>query len=211
MTLYKIHISSKAQNKNTKGYTMNLLEILEKEVADNKKFICLTPYDMDFPFVYLSLTEYTKCENLSTLWEYKQGKRPEEFEYSYVGEDSLINEISQYKFKTLIQNLDDDTDFEKLTEKILKLHYGYLDTVEVRFYEYNYAVYGTDGKYICHFNETALVEELLEEETGISINDLQAKYNCIDIDVNTECYFNQGNWHDMDYKDSKRVKIQFID
>ena len=166
---------------------------------------------MDFPFIYLTLSEYMECENLSTLWEYKQSKRPEEFEYSYAGEDSLANEVDQYIFKNLIQNLEDDTDFEKLTEKILKLHYGYLEMVEVRFFEYDYAVNDENGNYIFHFNETALVEELLEEELGISISDLQAKYNCIDIDVNTECYFNQGNWHDMDYKDSKKLKIQFID
>lgn len=187
---------------------MNLLESFEKEIETNTKVLCLTPYDRDFPFIFLSIQEYLECENLSDLWN---TGFVEEFEYSYQGENTLIHQLDEYKFKTIIHSIEDDTDFDELTAKILKLHYGYLETVEISFYEYNYAVHDENGNNIFYFNETALVEELLEEELGISINDLQAKYHCIDIYVNTECYFNQGNWHDIDYIDSKKLKIQFID
>jgi len=188
---------------------MNLLETLEKEITDNKKIICLTPYDRDFPFIFLTLQEYLECEDLSDLWD---TGFVEEFEYTYHGENSLIHQLEEHHFKKLIDRFskDDEIEFEELSKDILRWQYNYNEDVEVYFYPFNYHIKGDDGIGY-YYDEDDLAKELFEEITGIELEDLESKHDCLQVSISTKCFFNQGNWHEIDYKEYQKMKIQFID
>ena len=125
---------------------MNLLKIFEEEIKTNTKIICLNPCDREFPTKYLTLQEYLECEDLSELWKSGfMGKKPDEFEYDYMGECKLLLEVNEYKFKDILQKInqlekDEDIDFEELSKIILKWHFNYNDDVEVYFYLYKYFI-----------------------------------------------------------------------
>jgi len=194
---------------------MNLLEEFESEVDDNKKVICLTPYDRDFPFKYLSITEYIECENLSNLWKPHKdfGNRPEEFEYSYVGEDGLMVEINEDSFKKVLYALHEDEglDYGELTLDLLRWHFGYEDH-DISFYEYNFDIRDSQNNYVCYYNEEDLAKEILKEQYEIDVDELASKHDCIAVSVNADCFFggSNGEWEDLPYKDYKRLKIEFI-
>jgi len=118
---------------------MNLLESFEKETKTDTKFICLTPYDRDFSFKFLSLKKYLEYENLSDLWT---TGFVEEFEYSYHGENKLIHQLEEHHFKRLIEKFssEDDVDFEELSLDVLRWQFNYNDDVEVYFHRYNYFI-----------------------------------------------------------------------
>ena len=192
---------------------MNLLKIFEEEIKTNTKIVCLTPYDRSFNFKFLSIKEYLECDDLSNLWT---NGFVEEFIYSYEGENPLLNELDEDKFKELLNKIDNEDDiefldFEELTKTVLKWNYNYSDDVTINFYIYNYDVYGSDGKFVCYFNENDLAQELFEELTGENIVELNSKYECLDVTVKSDCFFNSGNWHDIEYKNYQRLKIEFID
>ena len=192
---------------------MNLLKIFEEEIKTNTKIVCLTPYDRNFDFKFLSVKEYIECDDLSSLWT---NGFVEEFIYSYEGENLLLNELDEYKFKELLNKIDNEDDiefldFEELTKTVLKWNYNYSDDVTINFYIYNYDVYGSDGKFVCYFNENDLAQELFEELTGENIVELNSKYECLDVTVKSDCFFNSGNWHDIEYENYQRLKIEFID
>ena len=189
---------------------MNLLELFEEEIKTNIKIICLTPYDRDFSFKFLDMKEYLECENLPKLWT---TGFVEEFEYSYYGECKLINQLEEHHFKKLVEKFssEDEVDFEELTLDVLRWQFNYNDDVEVYFYPYNYFIKNEDRKHDYYYNENDLVQDLFEEQTGIKLEDIQAKHDCLKVSICAECFFNQGSWHEIDYKDYQKLKIQFID
>ena len=192
---------------------MNLLESLKEELKTNIKIICLTPYDRDYDFKFLSVQEYIECKDLSDLWT---TGFVEEFEYTYQGENSLLNELEEYKFKELLEIFikEDDIDFldyEKLTKTVLRWNNNYNDDVDINFHIYNYDVRGSDDEFIYYYNEEQLAQDLFEELTGENIEELNSKYNCLDISIKADCFFNDGNWIDMEYENYQRLKIEFVD
>lgn len=192
---------------------MNLLKLLEEEIKTNTKIICLTPYDRNFEFKFLSVQEYIECEKLSNLWT---TGFVDEFEYTYQGENPLLNEIEEHRFTDLLKIFleEDDIeflDFEELTKTVLKWNNNYNDDVDINFHIYNYDVYGSDDKFVCYFNENDLAQDLFEELTGENIAELNSKYDCLDISIKADCFFNDGNWIDMEYKNYQRLKIEFVD
>jgi len=189
---------------------MNLLESFEKEIETDTKIICLTPYDRDFSFKFLSLKKYLECENLSDLWT---TGFVEEFEYSYHGESKLIHQLEEHHFKRLIEKFssEDDVDFEELSLDVLRWQFNYNDDVEVYFHHYNYFIKQEDKEHNYYYDEKDLVQDLFEEQTGIELQDLQVKHDCLKISICAECFFNQGSWYEIDYKEFEKLKIEFVD
>jgi len=192
---------------------MNLLESFEKEIKTKTKIICLTPYDRDYDFKFLSVQEYIECKDLSDLWT---TGFVEEFEYTYQGENSLLNQLEEYKFKELLEIFikEDDIDFldyEELTKTVLRWNNNYNDDVDINFHIYNYDVCDSNDKFVYYYNEEQLVQDLFEELTGENIAELNSKYNCLDVSIKADCFFNDGNWIDIEYENYQRLKIEFVD
>ena len=72
-------------------------------------------------------------------------------------------------------------------------------------------MYAKDGTYVFYYTEKDLVEDILKELYDIDVPNIRLGHDCLMIQVDTEKFFNDGNWHDMDYVEFKKLKIQFID
>lgn len=125
-----------------------------------------------------------ECENLSSLWEAHKdfGNKPEEFEYSYVGEDRLMVEVNEGNFKKVLYALQEDEslDYSELTLDLLRWHFGYEDH-DINFYKYNFDIRDSHDRYVCYYNEEDLAKELLKERYEIDLDDLSSKHDCIAV------------------------------
>jgi|GEM_PF-2992821 len=186
---------------------MEFLKEFEKEYLEDSRVICLTPYDRDFPFIFVSIEDYL---NSNFSWRAdKFGSTPEEYIVTYEGEDSLIHLLREDELKELLKFLLEHQNVDiEFANRFLLLHFDYDLECEVNYYFYDYDVYDKEsGRYLYRYEEEDLAEELMADY-GTNLDELRSKYSCLKISVDTKCFF-EDNWFDLELKD-KKLKVWFL-
>ena len=105
---------------------MKPLSTFEKEIKVHQEVLEFVPKDPNYRPKYLTLDQFLKTENYSSLWKQNQfWKKPvilDDFEIGYAGEDQNIYRLNNQQFRELLNSIDDfSPDIEKLSIEFVRL------------------------------------------------------------------------------------------